>query len=142
MSIPTCDDTRKLHSQYCALTGLEVPYTMQLHYAYEAFIVAGFGEPDLACVIRYLKARIRKGKNPKESLLPRNLIQRTDHFGENLAIARATARNERTESPRERVLRQSGRPVERGTPAKAVGDIVAAAKALEDLRKWRQANDL
>ncbi len=141
MTPPTCDDTRKLHSQYCALTGLEVPYTMQLHYAYEACIVAGFGEPDLACVIRYVKHKIKEGKRPKESLLPRNLIMRTDFFGEDLAIARAESRNSRAETPRQEILRAAGRPVERGTPAKSAAEIMAERSLLASmLAEWKKEN--
>lgn len=135
---PSDEEITKLYSAYKALTGLEVPYTMQLRFTFEAFIAAGFNEPDLACVVRYIKGKIKEGKRPKESLLPRNLIQRTDFFAEDLAISRAEARNTRTETPRQAILRATGRPEQPSTPPKAVKSILEGDALKEFMLKCKQ----
>lgn len=141
MNPPTSADTEKIHAQYKALTGLDVPYTMQTHFMWESWLASGFTEPDLACVIRYLKSKIKDGKRPKESLLPRNLIQRTDFFGEDLAIARAEARNTHTPTPRERILAQSGRSSdEPKDAAQRVRSILERTKLAEMLKQWKAEN--
>lgn len=142
MNPPTSEDTQKIHAQYRALTGLDVPYTMQTHFMWESWLAAGFIEPDLACVVRYLKAKIKDGKRPKESLLPRNLIQRTDFFGEDLAIARAETRNEHTPTPRQRALDSIGRSEQPKNTAAPVKDILASSKAFESFREAMKAEGL
>lgn len=138
----TTDDIKKLHAQYCALTGLQVPFTTQSIFMWENWLFCGFSEPDLACVVRYLKLKIKEGKRPKESLLPRNLIQRTDFFGEDLAIARAESRNKPSNSPKAEILRAAGYVEPEKQTVRPAGDVLAAAKALDDLRKWRIENNL
>lgn len=135
MNPPTSADTEKIHAQYKALAGLDVPYTMQAHFMWESWLAAGFNEPDLACVIRYLKSKIKDGKRPKESLLPRNLIQRTDFFGEDLAIARAEARNTHTPNARERILASVGMSKPQPERVQPVGDIIAGGSAFEKFRE-------
>jgi len=132
---PSSDDTQRIHAQYRALTGLDVPYTMQLHYAWEQWLINGWKEPDLACVVRYIKQKIKEGKRPKESLLPRNLVMRCEFFAEDLAISRAESRNERKETPRQSILRAAGRPEQPKTEARPVKDILGSCKAFE---QWKQ----
>lgn len=139
---PSTDDTQRIHAQYRALTGLDVPYSMQLHYMWEQWLAMGWQEPDLACVVRYIKQKIKECKRPKESLLPRNLIQRTDFFAEDLAISRAEARNTCTETPRQRVLAQSGRPEQPPERCKPIRDVIAESKALADLQQWKIENGM
>lgn len=134
---PTTEQTAAIHKQYCCLTGLQVPYTMTQHFMWESFLAAGFTEPDLAVVVRHLKKKIREGKRPKESLLPRNIIQRIDFFGEDLAIAKAEAKPR--ETPRQEILRAVHRTEPLKEPVKA-GDVMAAGKAFDAFKAWRDAN--
>lgn len=140
MNVPTTEELKKLHSQYCALTGLDVPFTSQSSFMWEAWLFNGWTESDLACVVRYIKQKIKEGKRPQESLLPRNLIQRTDFFGEDLAIARAENRNKTTQTPRQRVLAQSGRPETPKDNCAPVNQILERAKLAEMLGKWKAEN--
>lgn len=138
MNPPTTQQTQAIHSAYKALTGLDVPYTMQLHYAWEQWLINGWQEPDLACVVRYIKVKIKEGKRPKESLLPRNLIQRTDFFAEDLAIARAESRNTRTETPRQSILRSAGMATEKKTEARPAGSVLEGDALKEFMAKCKQ----
>lgn len=140
MTTPTTDDIKKLHSAYCCLTGLQVPFTTQLMFMWEHWLFAGFTEPDLACVVRHLKQKIKEGKRPKESLLPRNLIQRTDFFGEDLAISRAENRNKPLSDARSSVLKSAGMSETVKDTAVPINQILERAKLAEMLGKWKAEN--
>ncbi len=128
--------TRSLHADYLRYTGLSIPFTMPLHYRLEAWLAHGGNSTDLELVVKYLKRRIRQGKRPMESLLPRNLFSDYSNFLEDLSIARAEARDVRDPN-RDAVLATTGRTAPVQT-AKPVADIMAGMKALAEFRQWRE----
>lgn len=143
MSLPTTQDTEKIHAQYRAFTGMDIAYTMECRFYWEAFLVAGLTESDLACVVRYIKGRMKKGRREIESLAMRNLVRNLQNFREDLATARAESRNTVTETPRQSVLRATGRTAE--TPektAQASGMVLEQTKLAAMLREWRESNPL
>lgn len=110
MTPPTTAQTETMHKLYVAMTGLDIPYTMQRHYSWESWLVAGHTQPDLELVVHYIKRRIKEGRREKESLLFRNMIQNKENFAEDLAIAKAESRNSPRMAPDKiRVLRATGR---------------------------------
>ncbi len=137
--IPTNEDITKIHSAYKALTGVEAELTMTARFIWEAFLVR-YSEPDLACTIRYLKMRIKEKRREVESLGMRNLVANLDYFAETLAMARAEMRNSRTETPRESILRATGRPTQPEKPAQPVNQILERTKLAAALKEWREAN--
>ncbi len=143
MTPPTTEQTQLIHSQYKALTGLNVPYTMKSYFMWSAYLARGLGEPDLACMVRYIKSKMKpRGPRTKESLLMENMVKDLDTFVEYLSIARAEARNSTTQTPRQEMLRAAGRPEQPPEQCKPVKDVLAGAKAFEDFRKWRLENGI
>lgn len=104
----TTEQTQDIHRHYVAVTGLDVPFSMQRHYAWEKWLAHGLTESDLDLIVRYIKRRISKRRREKESLLFRNLIERPDNALEDLSIARAESR-EPVKTERTRVLESTGR---------------------------------
>jgi hypothetical protein len=141
-SLPTNEQCERIHAQFCALTGIPAEFTMSARFIWESFLARGYGEPDIACVTRYIKERIKQKRREKESLMMRNMVQNLDYFAETLSMARAESRNSRTESPKAEIIRAAGYQDKPRDTARPIGDIVAAAKALEDLRRWRTENGL
>lgn len=137
MNPPTTEDTRSLHAHYTRLTGLSIPYSMQLHFRYEYFIASGCTAEDLGVVIKYIQRRIREGKREKESLLPRNMLRDYSNFQEDLSMARAEQRSQL--SPRDMALKALGRPVEASRPARSVADILAGGKVFKELLRLKEA---
>lgn len=140
MITDSTEPTHQLHQQYQHCTGLSIPFTMQLHYRLEHWMVQGGTAADMELVVRYLKRRIRQGKRPMESLLPRNLFSDYSNFLEDLSMARADSRP-KPDPAREAVLAATGRtiPVQ---PAKPVADILAGCAALAEFRAWRERSGL
>lgn len=132
---PSNSDCETIHKQYRALTGLDVPFTMTAYFLWSAYLARGLAEPDLACMIRYLKLKIKENRRPRESLLLANMIQDLDKFQEYLSMARAESRNSRTETPKQSILRAAGRPEQSKTEARPVKDIIGGCKAFE---QWKQ----
>lgn len=140
--IPTTEQTQLIHSQYKALTGIEAEYTMTSRFIWESFLARGYTESDLACAVTYIKERIKQKRREKESLMMRNMVWNLDYFAETLSMARAESRNSTVQTPRQSILKAAGMAEVPKTQCKPISDVLAAAKALDDLRKWRIENNL
>lgn len=132
--------THALHAAYQHCTGLSIPFTMQLHYRLESWLAQGGTAADMELVVKYLNRRIKAGKRPMESLLPRNLFSDYSNFLEDLSMARADSKP-KPDPAREPVLAATGRasPVQ---SAKPVADILAGCAALAEFRAWRERSGL
>lgn len=142
MNPPTMEQTKLLHARWQQLTGLEVPYDFSRHFAWEMWISKGLTIADLETIVAYIKKRIKQGRREKESLMFRNMVNNVDNAIEDLSIARAESRNSRTESPKAEILRAAGYVEPEKQTTRPVSDVLAAAKALDDLRKWRMENGI
>lgn len=143
MNPPSTQDTQLIHKQYRALTGLDVPYSMQTHFMWEAWLAAGYTEPDLACVVRYIKRRIGEKRREKESLLLRNLIARQGNFAEDLSLCRAESRQyeARTkDASKKSVMAATGRTMTEPEARPVVNVMEEHAKMSQLLKQWREAN--
>ena len=149
MNPPSSDDTLAMHQHYCAITGLEIPYTMQRHYQWEKWLISGFTARDLSMAVRYIMRRIRERRREKESLLFRNLIGNPENFGEDLAMARHEQRGP-TVTERERILNATGRLLPEDRPAVTPKQVIERMvngnvtgeheKMAALLRQWKEAN--
>lgn len=122
-----------LHSQYVALTGLQITFTMARNFAWEQWQFHGWTPDDLAMVVRWLQKKNKRGGN--YSLKFSRLIENTSHFEECLSEARAESRV--TKMPRERAsaLRSTGR----SDVLPTAECIQAGQRAVELLRTFRAA---
>jgi hypothetical protein len=109
-----------LHKLYVTLTCLEVPLTMPRIYAWEVYESKGYNGMDLKQVVDFIRAGIKKGERRPASLKFSLLIENTERFSEDLAMARAAqtlaakkARPVRIETRGEQVtgVRNDARPV-------------------------------
>lgn len=98
-----------------------------------------FTQADLRAVIANRKRRERMREQGKWSVTFNAVVGAPDIIDDEICEARAKQR-ERKPTSRDKVLAQSSRPAIESTPAKQVGDVLAAAKALENFRAWREAN--
>lgn len=136
---PSTDEIKALHTHYCAITGLDVPYTMNAHFAWESWVLRGFKSADIDMVVHYIRTRMKKRRREAESLLFRNLIANPDHFGEDLAMAKYQARIRPDNPDRVSVLRSTGRAPAMATQARSARDIIqehATMAAL--LAEWKK----
>ncbi len=140
MTPPTTDQTKTFHTRWQQLTGLDLPYDLSRHFAWEIWIAKGLTVADLESLVSYIKKRIKAGRREKESLMFRNMVNNVDNALEDISIARAETRNERIQTPRQRVLAQSGRPSVTDTPAKSTEQILREAVALKAFQEWKQQN--
>lgn len=118
---------KDLHLIYIRETGLSIAYSMQRHYAWEAFRTRGFTDDDLTLVCRTLRKRVKKGFRQIASLSFRFLVEDLDSFEELLAECRALQRRPTPMHVNKAdVLRATGRSAEPTLP-----EPVSAATALE-----------
>lgn len=120
-----------LHTVFCRESGLSVhfrlgPADTRCERAWMEFLKV-FTEADLVLVIQTLKRKIKSGDRRPGCLRFSNLIERLDLFDEELAMAKAQARNARQPlSNRDAILKATGRPVEAQatvtTPRVILGD--------------------
>lgn len=139
------EDTRAIHEYFneqVRIEGLEIPYTMSNHFAWETWLFNKFTKDDLALVIRYMRYRIRMGKREKESLLLRNLISNPDEFSENLSMARSWSRAPKGHTDKSGVLKASGRPraAQEQPAAVSAKTVLERPKLAEMLKQWSADN--
>lgn len=142
MNIPTTDQTKAFHVRWQQLTGIELAYDFSRHFAWEQWIGKGLTITDLEIIVTYIKKRIRQGRREKESLMFRNMVNNVDNALEDLSIARAETRNERKETPRERILSSVGMSKPQPERVQPVGDIMAGSSAFEKFREAMKAEGL
>lgn len=138
---------RILHDAYQLCTGLVLPLDMHRESVWCDFIRRGLTRQDLKLVITHIRRGIRDGSRNRGALRFNNLIARLDSFEEDLAEARAQSRARSADPNRAAVLRASGRPSSPADAtrqagqlaAKITSDPVAAAKAYEDFKKFKQS---
>lgn len=135
-------DTRSIHEYFneqVRIEGLEIPYTMSVHFMWETWLFNKFTKDDLALVIRYMRYRIRVGKREKESLLLRNLISNPDNFSEELSMSRAWARAPKGHIDKASVLKASGRPSVATEPTAVSAKVVLERPKLAAmLAEWKK----
>jgi hypothetical protein len=129
----------ELHKLYCSLTLREISFDMPTLYRWEQWASRGWGASDLHLVIAFIKRKISSGDRKVESLRLHNLID-VARFEDDLVDARAWQRKPK-ETPRGRVLKQSGRtgePPER--PVDTARTALERTKLAEKLKKWKEEN--
>lgn len=152
MSSPQPTPIDLLHAAYVRLTGLDIRLDLAGYRAslWHTWAHQGWGEPELAIVIKFIQRCIRnndRGFNAG-SLRFNRLIGQIDTFEELLAEARATGRPAPSTNPaRDSILRATGRPTpgQGSTAARPAGQIAhaltrdpaAAAAALADFQKMK-----
>jgi hypothetical protein len=70
-----------MHWHYCRESRMQIQYTMQRHYVWEAFLARGFTADDITLVCQALKGK-------RDALSFRTLISDLEFFEESLAAAR------------------------------------------------------
>lgn len=98
-----------------------------------------FSMADLKAVIANRKRRERLREQGKWSVAFNAVVGSPDIIDDEIAEARAKAR-ERKPTAKQEILRAIGRPEHKEQPAKAVGDVIAAAKAFDAFRAWNRDN--
>lgn len=103
----------------------------------------GFIEADLVQVLRYLRKQVKKGERKPASMLFRNLIEYPENFEQELSLSKEDLlRQKNAPDARQSILRAAGYQDKVKDTARPVSDVLTAAKALDDLRKWRTENGL
>ena len=129
---------KELHACWNSSTGQQLPLLMcdyAMEWGYVQFLNAGYSEPDIVTVVRYLKRKIKEGTRQEASLRWSNCIGNVLRFSEDLSFARAAERSYRQPDPKERALEAlrptvaQMRPEDGRITARPVGDLIA------DLRK-------
>lgn len=107
------------HSAYQKLTGFTLPIRSLLdmrRQAWQRLIAAGYTAADVELVILHLKSEIRAGRRFPGCLRFRNLVEDSEHFQEEVSMAKARNRK-RPPSAKESVLAMARPTVEERTPA-------------------------
>lgn len=132
--MPT-EDHSAIHKVYCTLTDRDMPCTMSMHLAWNAWKAYGGTEADLRLVVAHIKKLIKLDRRRPESLRFYNLISDHERWVEDLAEARACARTPRRDPARDSILSATGRKEQHGAEARPVRGIIAAEKAFEKFRE-------
>ncbi len=88
----TVEDHSQIHRKYCQITNRDMPLTMSLHYAWNAWKVNGWGESELELVVNHIKNLIKQDRRRPESFRFNLLIMDTERFQQDLSEARSFAR--------------------------------------------------
>lgn len=134
---------KSCYDAYIKATGLDIKLTTHLRYSFERFCFEGYSPEDITLVVNYIKRRIKIRRREKESLLPRNLIQNTSNFAEDLSIAKLEQRdrNNRPDSSKQEVLNSTGRTIQPKENCVSVGQVMNERLKMSDmLKKWKTEN--
>jgi hypothetical protein len=108
---------------------------MQMRYKWERWCYEGHTAEELELVLKYLMRQVYTVRcRQKECLLPRNVIEDTEQFADNLLIAQAQARTPMA-TPKSKLLTATGRPATTPDAVKTPAQILAGAKAAEDFHR-------
>jgi hypothetical protein len=109
--IPTTEQTRAIHAAYVKSSGMEIPYSIHYHYAWERFM-QDFTESDVVLVCHYLRKEMRspKSKLTMACLKFRNLVEDLPAFADHRAMAIASARRPVVDLGKAQVLKATHRP--------------------------------
>lgn len=134
--------TQSFHAHYCSLTGFDRPFTIQMRYKWERWLFEKYTLDDLSLVIKYLKRKIKQNKRELASLAPRNLIEDTERFADDLVLARAESINKeaRGDENRRSVLEATSRTVESQKSVRSAGKIMDGPTMATLLKQWRMEN--
>lgn len=128
----------KLHALYIALTGLDVRLDMARENDWVIWLRMGGDEAGLPIVIAHIRRGIKENKRNHGALKFRNLIGQPDYYEEDLAEAKAMARNAHHPTPKTDILQATGRPPAEPTrPPRTAGEILEGQKAFEEFRKLK-----
>lgn len=141
------EQIKAIHGAYVRLTGQDVALDMHRESVWFEWLRKGFTEADLKLVVCHVRKGMPSGDRKQGALKFSNLIGQLDRFEEDLAMARALARRPRMDGARAEVLLQSGREASAGSrPPRSAGEVleqpagdsVAAKKALEEFKKFKE----
>jgi hypothetical protein len=139
-----------LHSEYERLTGYRIAL-MGREWCWFEWLKRELTIADLRLLVADTRTKISRGELTSASLQFRNLIGQVDFAEEKIADLRVRRRVPQVDANRASVLAQTGRPStinsQPSTDSKPAGDVVkklvsdpvAAAKALEEARKFRDS---
>lgn len=133
----TQDRIKSLHDLYCRLTGMTIPLTMPRIYQWEFWLSKGFEEKDLYSVIRMLNVKISQGIKTITCLKFHYLIGNIDWFEEDLAEANALKRRPPPETPRQEILRATGRPKPEEDTCRTAAQVLDGIRAFEQFKALR-----
>jgi hypothetical protein len=128
----------ELHSIYQMLTGLSVPLSVGMHYAWGCWLLKGWNEDDLRLTIEFLRRKIKAGRKTLACFRFSSFIGNTDFFAEDLAEARALARNPVVDTGRAQALHSTGRAYEAPqAKVRSAAQVMAGNEALKKLLELR-----
>lgn len=122
---------KDLHAAYVERTGYEIGYNLTRENAWREWCQFGdwkWTVEDLARVIGYLRAKIRKGERNEGALKFFNLIGRPDNFEEDLNLAREAARQ----------YFGGRRPSAKAQPVTEPEEEAEALDAAEAAKRWKE----
>lgn len=134
----------ELHAVWNSATGQDLPLILcdyAREFGYHQFIQAGFGGDEIHTVVRYLKRKIKEGSRMDGALRWSNCLGNITRFAEDLAMAKAEARNAKPPpTAKDRVLEQARptavalRPEATAITAKPVGALIEELKKAAGMR--------
>lgn len=135
----TSNELQKLHSAYCAITGLEIRWNpMVLEHLWFDWWHEGNTEEDLRLTVAYLSKLYAKRPDILAACLRlRRLIGDTLFFSQMCAEAKKVVRVKEQHAAKESVLRATGRVVEQPKDAQPVSRILDS-QAFKELVKLKE----
>ncbi len=125
-------EINKLHSAYCAATGMDLALLPASERWWFDAIKAGMTVEDIQVVASDRHKRIKDGRRHKESLLLRNFIgsdEAIQSVMEEAAAIRALKRRAQYPKDKQQVLKVTGRPTEPDAKGiRSVGEVLEAMR--------------
>jgi hypothetical protein len=134
------DRITALHAAYVRGSGLNLPLTLPRMYAWEVWLTHGWGEAELALVIKRLNFEVRQRMRTETCLRFSRLVEDISGFEEALAMARHHNRMPRTDHGKAQALQSTGRPAP--APAVATQSARQALKSALLSPEWRELKRL
>ena len=131
-------DIHHLHATYCSITGLQISLDYWRERCWFEWAKHGWGVPELTLVVNEIKRGIKERRRNRGALKFSNLVQSSDLFEEELALARQAQRVKQravhVAPNRAAALKATGRePNPMPVAFKPVSEV--ALKILSDFRK-------
>lgn len=135
----TREEIHALHKVFVELTGRDIPLDLQGYREHQWWDWGqqGYTEADLRLVVDYVRRGIREGKRNVGALKFVNMIGDPLRFGEDLAEAKALARQPKRDRNRDEVLRASGRSTEPKANPRTADEIMRDDAAFQAFRQLK-----
>ncbi len=138
MKLPDNWSWETLNNTYVRESGMESKPFLSKEFAWANWSRCGFVESELVETLHYLRREVKANRRKPACMSFRTLIEQPENFEHEYSLAKEERlRRKPPESPRQAILRATGRPEQHETPPNPVKSILEGAALKEFMAKCR-----